>query len=213
MLTGSYSAGAAGNFLATINQISPNAMKSVIDIDVLGSYNTLKATMPYLVESASKYKNTGKQSAQGTGGRIIFVSATLHYSGTPLQAHVSVAKAGVDAMSASTAIEFGPRGVTSNVIAPGPISGTEGMERLSRKEDRERTEKSVPLGRLGTIKEIADATVYLFSDAGNYVNGEVLVVDGGSWRNSSTIGGINYPEFLLSDEVVKGVAGAKKSKL
>jgi peroxisomal 2,4-dienoyl-CoA reductase len=81
-------------------------MKSVIDIDVLGSYNTVKATLPYLVESASRHRTNGHtQPASGTGGRIIFVSATLHYSGTPLQTHVAVAKAGVDAMAVSVAIE------------------------------------------------------------------------------------------------------------
>jgi peroxisomal 2,4-dienoyl-CoA reductase len=169
-------AGAAGNFLATIDQISPNAMKSVIDIDVLGSYNTVKATLPYLVESAGKHRTDGKTPPpNGTGGRIIFVSATLHYAGTPLQSHVSVAKAGVDAMAMSIAIEQGPRGITSNVIAPGPIADTEGIDRLSKKENRERSYKAVPIGRYGTVKEIADATVYLFSDSGNFVNGETLV--------------------------------------
>jgi peroxisomal 2,4-dienoyl-CoA reductase len=111
----------------------------------------------------------------GTGGRIIFVSATLHYAGTPLQSHVSVAKAGVDAMAHAVAIEQGPRGITSNVIAPGPIAGTEGMARLSKASSDEEHQKKVPSGRFGTVKEIADATVYLFSDAGNYVNGEILV--------------------------------------
>lgn len=161
------SAGAAGNFLAPINQLSPNAFKSVIDIDVLGSYNTLKATLPHLITSATTHKPTG--------GRIIFISATIHYTTMPFQTHVSVAKAGVDALSHSTAIEFGPRGVTSNVIAPGPIEGTEGMERLARKEGSEIAKKKVPLGRYGTVKEIADATIYLFSDAGNYVTGQTLV--------------------------------------
>lgn len=151
-------------------------MKSVIDIDVLGSYNTVKATLPYLLESAAKHKTDGKtEPPNGTGGRIIFVSATLHYTGTQLQAHVSVAKAGVDAMAMSVAIEQGPRGITSNVLAPGPIADTEGVARLSKKDGRERNMKSVPSGRYGTVKEIADATIYLFSDSGNYVNGEVLV--------------------------------------
>jgi peroxisomal 2,4-dienoyl-CoA reductase len=169
-------AGAAGNFLAPMDQISPNAMKSVIDIDVLGSYNTVKATLPHLVESAGKHKTDGKtEPANGTGGRIIFVSATLHYAGTPLQSHVSVAKAGVDAMAMAVAIEQGPKGITSNIIAPGPIADTEGIARLSKSEGREKSYKSIPSGRYGTVKEIADATVYLFSDAGNYVNGETLV--------------------------------------
>lgn len=61
----------------------------------------------------------------GTGGRIIFVSATIHYRGMPFQTHVSVAKAGIDSLSNSVAIEYGPRGMTSNIIAPGPIASTE----------------------------------------------------------------------------------------
>ena len=73
------------------------------------------------------------------------------------------------------AIEFGPRGITSNVIAPGPIAGTEGMERLARKEDAAEGKKQIPLGRWGTVREIADATVYLFSEAAGYVNGTTLV--------------------------------------
>lgn len=169
-------AGAAGNFLAPMDQISPNAMKSVIDIDVLGSYHTVKATLPYLIESAKKHRTDGKTPpANGTGGRIIFVSATLHYAGTPLQSHVSVAKAGVDAMAMSVAIEQGPKGITSNVIAPGPIADTEGVARLSREDHRDASNKVIPSGRFGTVKEISDATIFLFSDAGNYVNGEVLV--------------------------------------
>ncbi|KAI4630030.1 uncharacterized protein J4E87_003221 [Alternaria ethzedia] len=207
-------AGAAGNFLATIDQISPNAMKSVIDIDVLGSYNTVKATLPYLKESAGRYRTDGTTlPAKGTGGRIIFVSATLHYTGTPMQSHVSVAKAGVDAMAMSVAIEQGPRGITSNIIAPGPIAETEGMARLSKSDAKSKVAKAVPSGRFGAVKEIADATIYLFSDAGNFVNGETLVVDGGAWHTAGFAGGFEYPDFMLSGESVTGVKGGKKSKL
>ncbi|KAM0712955.1 hypothetical protein Q7P35_000406 [Cladosporium inversicolor] len=209
-------AGAAGNFLAPMAQLSANAFKTVMDIDALGSYNTAKATLPYLVESAQKYKNTGKASPGGTGGRIIFVSASFHYTGMPLQAHVSAAKAAVDQISYSTALEFGPLGVTSNVIAPGPIAGTEGMERLS-KTDEETTKRSkvgIPIGRWGEVKEIADATIYLFSEAGSYVNGHALVVDGGAWRvQGADMGGYRYPDFLLSGDVVSGVKTGRKAKL
>lgn len=208
-------AGAAGNFLAPMNQISSNAFKSVMDIDVLGSWNTIKATMPYLLESAAKHKTDGKTPPpKGTGGRIIFVSATLHYTGTPMQSHVSVAKAGVDAMAHAVAIEQGPRGITSNVISPGPIADTEGMARLSIVDNAKQNMKKVPSGRHGTVKEIADATVYLFSDAGNYVNGEILVVDGGAWHTQGTnTGDWKYPDFLLSEESVTGVKSGKKAKM
>ncbi|KAL1305923.1 hypothetical protein AAFC00_004065 [Neodothiora populina] len=211
-------AGAAGNFLSPMSQLSPNAFKSVIDIDVLGSYNTAKATLPYLMQSAEKYKHDGKGSARnGTGGRIIFVSATIHYTGLPLQTHVSAAKAAVDSLSHAIAIEYGPLGITSNVIAPGPISGTEGMDRLSKSDadSLAKSKKNIPLGRWGEKKEIADATVFLFSDAANYVNGQISVIDGASWRTSggSPGGSWEYPDFLLSGAKVEGVKGGKSSKL
>lgn len=95
--------------------------------------------------------------------------------GVPLQAHVGVAKAGVDVLSHTTAIEFGPRGLTSNVIAPGPIGSTEGIERLAKADSPEQVIRGIPLGRLGHVKDIADATVFLFSSAGNFISGQTLV--------------------------------------
>ena len=208
-------AGAAGNFLAPLTQLSSNAFKSVMEIDALGSFNTWKAVMPYLVESAQKNRTNGRTASPSTGGRIIFVSATLHYSGTPLQTHVAAAKAAVDALSNNVAIEFGPRGVTSNVIAPGPIDDTEGMSRLGRQDERQQSRKRIPSGRMGTTREIADATIYLFSGAGNYVNAHTLVVDGGAWRTGTIgLGGaFQYPDFLLSGDSVTGVVSGRKSKL
>lgn len=89
--------------------------------------------------------------------------------------HAVVAKAGVDALSVQAAIEYGPRGITSNVLAPGAILGTEGIARLISDSTQGNNGRDVPSGRLGHVKDIADATIYLFSDAGNYVNGETLV--------------------------------------
>ncbi|TVY40981.1 Peroxisomal 2,4-dienoyl-CoA reductase [Lachnellula occidentalis] len=200
-------AGAAGNFLSPISNLSPNAFKTVIDIDTIGSYNTLKATIPHLVASAKKHTNAA--SNPDTGGRIIFISASFHFTGMPLQTHAAVAKAGVDALSASVALEYGPRGVTSNILTPGPIAGTEGMERLGNKASEAAAMRKNPLQRYGSVKEIADGTVYLFSDAGNYVNGEVLVIDGGGWRSPGSLqpGSKQYPDYLLDDSF------ARKSKL
>jgi len=208
-------AGAAGNFLAPMAQLSPNAFKTVIDIDVLGSYNTTKVVLPHLLKSVQKYNSEGglpKSEAAGPGGRIIYVSATIHYTGIPMQTHVAAAKAAIDALSHNVAIEYGPLGITSNIIAPGPIAGTEGMERLGGKLQKgEKPGKRIPLGRWGSIKEIADATIYLFSDAGNYVTGQVTVVDGGSWHTQTGPGAtFPYPDFLLSGDEVTGVAGGKR---
>lgn len=194
--------------------MSPNAFKAVIDIDVLGTFNTIKATIPYLVESAKKNPTPSKDGA--SGGRIIFVSATFHYTGMPLQAHVSAAKAAVDALMASVTLEYGPFGVTSNVIAPGPIRDTEGMERLSSsKVDQSKADAVVPQGRWGYVRDIADSTVYLFSDAGSFVNGQVIPVDGGAWRRQGALSvgtddDMRYPDFLLKGEISKHVKSGRK---
>ncbi|KAF9526792.1 2,4-dienoyl-CoA reductase [Crepidotus variabilis] len=172
--------GAAGNFLAPIASLSENAFKTVIEIDTIGTFNTIKATLPSLRESKGAY---------------IHVSATLHYHATPYQAHVSAAKAGVDALSAVLAIEEGPNGVRSNVIAPGPIAGTEGMDRLSLKN---RDAVPAPTGRMGDIRDIENAAVFLFSDAATYITGQVLPVDGGSWHLLSAF--VPYPDALLNPQ-------------
>ena len=87
-----------------------------------------------------------------------------------------MAKSGIDALSAQLAIELGPRGITSNVIAPGPIADTEGVRRLVETGDK--ANKRIPLGRFGSLKDMGDAVVYLFSEAGSFVTGAVLV---GKW--------------------------------
>lgn len=138
--------------------------------------------MSYRNSSPPSSSHCSLASSSGTGGRIIFISATIHYNGAPLQLHAGVAKAGVDVLSNTAAIELGPRGVTSNIIAPGPIGGTEGMERLARADTIEASTKRIPLGRWGTVKEIADATVYLFSDAANFVTGQTLVGEFSLWN-------------------------------
>lgn len=204
-------AGAAGNFLAPMAQLSANAFKTVIDIDLVGSYNCAKACLPHLVKAAQEYP-TAKTSTPS--GRIIFISATLHYGGTPLQTHAVAAKAGVDALSSQVCIEYGPLGITSNVISPGPIGGTEGMDRLAKKvKPGSEPWKVIPSQRWGGVKDIADATIYLFSDAANYVNGDVLVVDGGAWRTAQGPGrDFPYPDFLIQGAKVEGVGGMKKDK-
>jgi len=209
------SAGAAGNFISPLSGLSPNGFKTVIEIDTIGTYNTIKATIDHLVASAAR--NPYRQDSAPTGGRIISVSATFHYTGVPLQAHVSAAKAGIDSLMGSVAIEYGPLGVTSNTIAPGAIEETEGMARLgSRELTGTQKGRGIPSGRWGTVRDIADATVYLFSDAANYVNGTNLVVDGAGWRRQgSSLGvgldpGMEYPDFLIKGEFSKNLKDGRQ---
>lgn len=213
ILTAVFSAGAAGNFVSPLSALSPNGFKAVIEIDTIGTFNTIKATIPYLVQSASRNPNPNPSGT--TGGRILAVSATFHYTGMPLQSHVSAAKAAVDSLMGSVALEYGPLGVTANSVAPGAIEGTEGMDRLSsaQLEQRERTE-GVPSGRWGTVRDIADATVFVFSDAGNYVNGTNIVVDGAGWRRHGSLAvgldsNMKYPDFLIRGEISKNLKTGK----
>jgi 2,4-dienoyl-CoA reductase [(3E)-enoyl-CoA-producing], peroxisomal len=129
--------------------------------------------------------------------------------GTPYQAHVSAAKAGIDALSAVLAVEEGPHGVRSNVISPGAIGGTEGADRLSPKgqEGDKRTRERTPLGRIGHLYDVENATIFLFSDASAFVTGQVIAVDGGS--SNFGFNAVPYPQSVLDPESVKSIIKAK----
>lgn len=164
-------ANAAGNFFAPAAEMSPNAWKVVIDIDLHGTFFCARAAYPALKQSRF-------------GGRLIAISTTRALEGWPGCAHAGAAKAGVMSLIRTLASEWGADGILCNTIAPGPIGDTEGVKRIYDDQGmREREMSSVPLGRFGTTHDIAQAAVYLCSDAGDYVTGADLVVDGG--RNRS----------------------------
>jgi 2,4-dienoyl-CoA reductase [(3E)-enoyl-CoA-producing], peroxisomal len=123
------------------------------------------------------------------------VSEYAYPAGTPYQVHVSAAKAAVDATSAVLAVEEGPHGVRSNVIAPGVIAGTEGDDRLSPKSPTGQDYSPLPLGRKGDSRDIANATVFLFSDAASFISGQILVVDGAYEHLRTSM--LPYPESVL----------------
>jgi peroxisomal 2,4-dienoyl-CoA reductase len=158
--------GAAGNFLCKAEELSPNGFGTVVDIDLKGSFNVCRAAFEQLKEHQ---------------GQILNISATLHYLGTPMQLHVSAAKAGVDALTRNLAVEWGRYGIRVNGIAPGPIEDTEGMSRLVPEPIKERLKKNIPLGRFGRIADIETAAVFLCSEAASFINGVTIVVDGGQW--------------------------------
>lgn len=159
--------GAAGNFLCPAAQLSYNAFRTVMEIDTIGTYNVSRAAFDKALKRG--------------GGVILNISATLHYGATPLQTHPSAAKAAVDSMTRSLALEWGPLGIRVVGIAPGPIDDTEGMSRLMPKGMREKMLDAIPLKRMGTIDEIADLALFLCSDAARLITGETVVADGGAW--------------------------------
>ena len=164
--------GAAGNFVCLAEHLSPNGFGTVVDIDLKGTFNASRAALPHL---------------KAHGGSVINISATLPYLGTMGQSHAAAAKAGIDSLTRTLAVEWGPFGIRVNGIAPGPIDGTEGVRRLTSEASREQAVRTCPMGRLGTTDDIANAALYLCSDAASYVNGVTLVVDGGLWLRSARI--------------------------
>lgn len=163
--------GAAGNFPAAATEMSARGFKAVIDIDLLGTFNTCRAAYEHL---------------RKPGASVISISATHATHPYAKQAHVCAAKAGVDLLTKTLAVEWGAAGVRCNIIAPGPVEGTEGMSRLApTPEARERITRGVPLGRFADIGEVADLALYLASPAAGYITGAVFVIDGGSSLNSA----------------------------
>ena len=102
-----------------------------------------------------------------------------------MQLHVSAAKAGVDALTRNLAVEWGRYGIRVNGIAPGPIEDTEGMKRLVPEPIKEKLKKNIPLGRFGRIATSKRPRVFLCSDAASFINGAMLVVDGGQWLSAA----------------------------
>ncbi|WCT06033.1 SDR family oxidoreductase [Rhodococcus qingshengii] len=166
--------GAAGNFVAPAESLSTNGFKSVIDIDLLGTFNVLRLAWPYL---------------RKPGASILSISASTAWMPTKGQVHVGAAKAGIDQVTRTLALEWGQHGIRVNAIAPGPVADTEGMRRLAPTDDAVAGwTRAVPLGRFATTADIVSATQWLCSDAAGYVTGVILDVDGGlSLGGSSAI--------------------------
>lgn len=180
--------GAAGNFPAWAKDLSPNGFKAVMDIDLLGTFHVLRSAYEHLVRP---------------GACVINISAPQAFTPMLMQAHVCAAKAGVDMITRVLAMEWGPAGVRVNSIVPGPIAGTEGMDRLAPGEKLQAAvARTVPLRRMGTPRDVANTAMFLASPFADYVSGVVLPVDGG-W----SLGGAGE----MMDALARGAAGGSPS--
>jgi NAD(P)-dependent dehydrogenase (short-subunit alcohol dehydrogenase family) len=173
--------GAAGNFLAPAAEMSSNAFRAVVDIDLNGTFNVFRGCYDLL---------------RKPGASLIAISAGQAVNPIVLQTHACAAKAGINQLVRVLAMEWGPFGVRVNGISPGPIAGTEGMARLAPTAEAvaARTAR-IPLRRFGTVEEVAETAVFLCTEAAAYITGTILDCDGGSQLGDA------------SDRAVSGEAG------
>ncbi|XP_008046727.2 peroxisomal 2,4-dienoyl-CoA reductase [Carlito syrichta] len=166
---------AAGNFLCPAGTLSFNAFKTVMDIDTVGTFNVSRVLY--------------EKFFRDHGGVIVNITATLGNRGQVLQVHAGSAKAAVDAMTRHLAVEWGPQNIRVNSLAPGPISGTEGIRRLGGPHRAPSLAVlASPLQRMGNKTDVAHSALYLASPLASYVTGAVLVVDGGAW--------LSFPNYV-----------------
>ena len=176
-------AAAAGNFIANAAGMSAKGFRTVIDIDLVGTFNTAHACHAYLAKQ---------------GGMLLAISASQSRLPTATQSHVCAAKAGIDMLIRTLAVEWGAAAIRCVAIAPGPVSDTEGMRRLAPDGQRswERLLRGIPSGRAGTRDEIATLALFLASGAADFINGVSLPIDGGQTAVGSQEFGAMLSESL-----------------
>jgi NAD(P)-dependent dehydrogenase (short-subunit alcohol dehydrogenase family) len=161
---------AAGNFISPTERLSNNAFNTVVDIVLKGTVNFTLATG----------KNWIERKIEGT---ILNIVTTYAFTGSGYVVPSACAKAGVLALTQSIAVEWAKYGIRSNAIAPGAFPTEGAWSRLLPGELKEKFNpaKRVPLKRVGEHQELSNLAAYLISDYSAYINGEVIVIDGGEW--------------------------------
>lgn len=164
---------AAGLFHAPAEELSERGWKVLIDINLNGAWACCKAAHDALRRAADS-------------GRIVNIVSPFAWQSWPGSVNAAAAKAGLIAMAHTLAVEWGQFGILVNNVAPGPIGGTGGIDRMADDPDRLRSELDrVALGRLGQVADIADTVAFLASPAGSFITGADILVDGGRQHNVS----------------------------
>lgn len=160
--------------------MSSNGFRTVVDIDLVGTFNTFRAALKLLREGKSN---------------LLAISAVQSVMPMGAQAHVCAAKAGIDMLVRTLSIEWAQRGVRCNAIAPGPVADTEGMRRLAPQGDASWAHVlgGIPMKRAAEVDEIADLALFLCSGAARHIHGTVIAIDGGQ----TNLGSLPFSTALM----------------
>ncbi len=177
---------AAGNFIARSETLSARALDAVLGIVLHGTgYATLACGRRWI--------------AHGRGGCVLSIVTTYAWTGSAYVVPSAMAKAGVLAMTRSLAVEWGPKGIRLNAIAPGPFPTPGAWERLVPNPELAKVlETRNPLGRAGRHEELADLASFLLAEESGYITGEVVTIDGGEWLQGA--GQFNFLSRLTPAE-------------
>ena len=193
---------AAGNFISPTERLSANAFDTVIDIVLKGTKNCTLAFGKHWIDTKQK------------SATVLNIVTTYAWTGSAYVVPSATAKAGVLAMTRSLAVEWAKYGIRTNAIAPGPFPTKGAWDRLLPGDLAEKFDmaKKVPLQRVGDHQELANLAAYLVSDFSAYVNGEVVVIDGGEWLKGA--GQFNLLEAIPEElwDQLEMMIKAKKNK-
>ena len=176
---------AAGNFIARTEELSTGAFEAVIGIVLMG---TIHATMA----CGRRWIKEGRKAS------VLNISTTYAETGSGYVVPSAIAKAGVLAMTRSLAVEWGRKGIRFNALAPGPVPTEGAFSRLMPPKMEEVAKQRNPLGRFGTHEELANLAAFLVSDYAGYINGDMVVMDGGEWLQGA--GEFNHLGQMLTEE-------------
>ncbi|MEQ8343965.1 MAG: SDR family oxidoreductase [Sneathiellaceae bacterium] len=195
---------AAGNFISPTEDLSPRAFDAIANIVLHGTF--------YMTNACGKRWLEGGHSAS-----VLSILTTWVWTGSPYVVPSAMSKAGVAAMTKSLAVEWGPRGIRLNAIAPGPFPTEGAWARLSpTPELAERQMNSIPMRRVGEHSELSNMAAFLLADEVAYISGEVIAIDGAQWLNGAgtfaRLGELTGEQWAEIRDLIRGTTAKDKAQ-